>query len=106
MTWQKDRDAGFENQFAHREEVAFKVAAHRNRMLAQWAAQRMGLRDQATSDYVASVVTSDVAHLRGRGIIQKIVADLAAAKAPVNETEVAAAFDRFHAQSIAEHKND
>jgi hypothetical protein len=106
MNWERDRDKGFESQFAHREEVAFKAAAHRNRLLAQWAAERMGLRSKAADDYVTSVVTGDVAHLRGRAIVQKIAADLAAAKVAVSEAEVAAAFDRFDAQSAAEHKND
>jgi hypothetical protein len=106
MDWQRDRDKGFEGQFAHHEEVAFKAAAHRNRRLAVWAADKLQLRDKAAESYVEALVTGDVAHLRGRGIVKKIVEDFAAAKLAVAETDVDAAFDRFDAESTAQHKSD
>lgn len=106
MSWQKDRDKGFEEQFAHHEEIAFKAAAHRNRLLARWAADKMQLRHKEAESYVDALVTGDVAHLRGRGIIQKITADLAAAKIAVTEAQVSAAFDMFEVQSNAEHKSN
>lgn len=106
MSWERDREKGFEGQFAHHEEVAFKAAAHRNRLLAAWAADKLQLRDQATDSYVQALVTGDVAHLRGRGVVKKIVEDLAAAKLAIGEKEVNEAFDKFDAESLARHKND
>jgi hypothetical protein len=106
MSWQRDRDKGFEEQFAHHEEVAFKAAAHRNRLLAVWAADKLQLRDTAAESYVQTLVTGDVAHLRGRGIVQKIVEDFAAAKLAVAEKDVNAAFDRFDAESTTRHTAD
>jgi hypothetical protein len=105
MTWEKDREKGYEAQFAHDEERAFKAAARRNHLLAHWAADKMQLRHKAADSYVEALVTGDVAHLRGRAIIKKIVADLAAAKVAVSEAAVGAAFDRFDAQAAADHKN-
>lgn len=43
MSWERDRERGFEEEYAHKEERAFKAAAHRNRLLAEWAAQKLGL---------------------------------------------------------------
>jgi hypothetical protein len=106
MSWERDREKGFEGQFAHHEEVAFKAAAHRNRMLAAWAADRLQLRDQAAASYVQALVTGDVAHLRGRSVVKKIVADFAAAKLAVGEQEVNDAFDKFDAASLAQRKDD
>jgi hypothetical protein len=106
MSWQSDREKGFEEQYAHHQEVAFKAAAHRNRLLALWAADKLQLRDKDAESYAQALVTSDVAHLRGRGIIKKIVEDFAAAKLSIREKEVAAAFDKFDAESTMQHKND
>jgi hypothetical protein len=104
MSWQRDRDKGFEEQFAHSEERAFKAAAHRNRMLAQWAAERMQLRHREAESYVKTLVTGDVAHLRGRAIIAKLLEDLKAAGVDVSEREVTAEFDRRDAEATAEAK--
>jgi len=42
MTAFDDRDKGFENKFAHDEELTFKATALCNRMLGLWAAEKMG----------------------------------------------------------------
>ena len=102
MAWERDRDKGFEADFARREELAFKAAAHRNRLLAQWAAGKMGLRHHDADSYVKTLVTGDVKHLRGRAIIAKVVEDLKAANVAITEKEVAAEFDRLEATAKAE----
>lgn len=104
MSWERDRDKGFEADYARREEFAFKAAAHRNRLLAQWAADKMQLRHHDADSYVTTLVTGDVKHLRGRAIIAKVVEDLKAAGVAITEKEVAAEFDRLEAQAQAEIK--
>ena len=97
MSWGREREQGYETQFAHAEEQAFKAAAHRNRLLARWAAERMQLRHRETESYVATLVTGDVAHLRGRAIIKTLIEDLKAAGVAISEREVTGAFERFDA---------
>ena len=104
MSWERDRDKGFEKQFAEREERAFKAAAHRNRLLAQWAAEKMQLRHREAESYVQTLVTGDVAHLRGRAIIKKLLDDLTAAGVAVTEKEITAEFDRRDAEAASEVK--
>jgi hypothetical protein len=105
MSWERDRDQGFEEQYAHRQEQEFKAAAHRNRLLGQWAARKMGLADGAAERYVQSLVTGDVAHLRGRGVIAKLVEDLKAAGVAITEREVRAEFERLDGEAKAEFLN-
>jgi hypothetical protein len=102
MDWQHDRDLGFERQFAHREEQAFKAAAHRSARLGQWAARKMQLGRREAESYVQSLVTGDVAHLRGRKIIGRVVQDLWTAGVAISEREVRAEFDRLNSEASAE----
>ncbi|HEV2188746.1 MAG TPA: ATPase inhibitor subunit zeta, partial [Stellaceae bacterium] len=39
----EDREKEFEARFKHDQELQFKVKARRNRLLGQWAAEKMGL---------------------------------------------------------------
>ena len=43
MTTFDKREEGFEKKFAHDEELRFKATARRNRLLGQWAAEKLGL---------------------------------------------------------------
>jgi hypothetical protein len=102
MDWKQERDRGFEKDFAQREERAFRAAAHRNGLLARWAALKMELTHRDAERYVQSLVTGDVAHLRGRGIVDRIIQDLWAAGVGVSEHEVRAEFDRLDHEANAE----
>jgi hypothetical protein len=43
MTTFNDRERSFEKKFMMDEELKFKAEARRNRALAQWAAEKLGL---------------------------------------------------------------
>ena len=43
MTTFDKREEGFEQQFAHDEELRFKATARRNKLLGLWAAEKLGL---------------------------------------------------------------
>lgn len=104
MSWERDRERGFEEEYAHKEERAFKAAAHRNRLLAEWAAQKLGLGAVETTKYVESLVTGDVEHLRHRGIVTRIIEDFRAAGVAVTEAAVNAEFDRLDREAAEEYK--
>jgi len=103
--WKRGRDAGFEHQFVSCEERDFKAAAHRAAELARWAADKMGLTGAAAERYVGALVTGDITHLRGRGIIARLTQDLIAAGVPISPRDVAAAFDRLDAASRAKFRD-
>ena len=102
MSWERDRERGYETQYARKEEAAFKAAAHRNRLLAEWAARLMGLRQREAEDFIEVLVTGDVAHLRGRAIIDRLERDLHAAGVPTPRDQIAAMFDQLDARARAE----
>jgi hypothetical protein len=60
MTTFDKREEGFEQQFAHDEELMFKATARRNKLLGHWAAEKLGLSGADADSYAKSLVTSDV----------------------------------------------
>jgi hypothetical protein len=102
MSWERDRGHVHETEHARHEEAAFKAAARRNRLLAEWAAHLMGLRHRDTQNYVEHLVTGDVAHARGHAIIDRVTRDLHAAGAPTPREVVAAKFVQLETQAHAE----
>jgi hypothetical protein len=60
MTTFDKREEGFEQQFAHDEELRFKATARRNKLLGLWAAEKLELSDAEAESYAKSVVMSDI----------------------------------------------
>ncbi|HEV2362571.1 MAG TPA: DUF1476 domain-containing protein [Caulobacteraceae bacterium] len=100
MTTLDDREKGFERQFARDAEREFKAQARRNRMLGEWAARLMGLRNVA--DYANAVVRSEVDHPGDETVIRKVSQDLTGAGLAMREPDVRAKMDEFMAQARAE----
>ena len=79
MTTFDDRERAFEAKYARDEEMAFRVTARRNRLVGQWAAQKMGLTPEETDAYAKAVVQADFEEAGDEDVIRKIVGDLTAA---------------------------
>jgi hypothetical protein len=54
------REEGFENKFAHDQELRFKAHARRNKLVGLWAAEKLGLTGKAAESYAANIVTIDL----------------------------------------------
>ena len=59
MTDFDKREEGFEQQFAHDEELRFKATARRNKLLGLWAAEKLGLSGAEADSYALSVVMAE-----------------------------------------------
>ncbi|MEZ5923088.1 MAG: DUF1476 domain-containing protein [Hyphomicrobiaceae bacterium] len=70
-----DRQKGFENKFAHDQELQFKAQARRNKLLGLWAAEKMGLTGDAASDYAKTVVKADFAEPGDEDVFRKVRQD-------------------------------
>ena len=99
----EDRERGFEKKFANDEELEFRAHARMNKMLAEWAAGRMGLEN--VGDYVRAVVKEDMEQPGEGDVLRKITQDLAGAGIEVRESEVRAHMDEFLAQAREQVKN-
>ena len=103
MTTFDDRERSFEKKFALDEELKFRARARRDRLLAEWAAARMGLKGAEAADYVKAVRHADLA-LKGDldGVLRKIGDDLAAKGIAVSEAELRTASREFLAKAVAQ----
>ena len=88
MTQFDDRERAFEAKFARDEEMQFRIAARRNRLLGEWAARRMGLTDAETDAYAKDVVRSDFEEAGDHDVIRKVLGDLTAAGVDCDEDQV------------------
>ncbi len=87
MTDFKDRETAFETKYARDEEMQFRITARRNKLVGQWAAEKMGLTAAEAAPYATSVVQADFEEAGDEDVVRKIVGDLSAAGV---ETDAAA----------------
>ncbi|AJP71015.1 DUF1476 domain-containing protein [Sphingomonas hengshuiensis] len=88
MTTFDDRERGFEAKFAHDEDIAFRIAARRNKLLGQWAAAKMALTPEETDAYAKAVVQADFEEAGDEDVIRKLMGDLLAANVEIDEATV------------------
>ena len=99
MTTFNDREKSFEKKFAMDEELKFKAQSRRNRLLGQWAAEKLGLSGTAVDDYVKAVRKADLAQKGDDDVFQKIKQDLKDKGVSVADSELRKAMDDFLAQA-------
>jgi hypothetical protein len=93
MTDFNDRERGEEAKFAHDEDMAFRIAARRNRLLGQWAAEKMGLTSEETDAYAKEVVQAEFEEAGDEDVIRKVLGDLTSAGYEIDEAGVRAALE-------------
>lgn len=93
MTNLGDRERAEEAHFALEEEMQFRIHARRNRLLGQWAAERMGLSAAEAEPYAKSVVQADFEEAGDEDVIRKLLGDLTAAGVDTNEAEIRIAME-------------
>ena len=71
------REEGFENQFAHDEELRFKAIARRNKMLGLWAAGLLGKSGADAEAFAKDVLLAEFDEGGDEAIVRKLVKDLA-----------------------------
>lgn len=100
MTTFDDRENAFEKKFSMDQELRFKVEARRNRMLAEWAAAKLGLTGAAVDDYVKAVRKADLAEKGDADLVRKLRADFDAKGVPVAEAEIRKNMDEYLSQAM------
>lgn len=89
----EDREKAFETKFARDEELQFKITARRNRLVGQWAAEKMGLTPEETDAYAKEVVAADFEEAGDEDVIRKLQGDLVSAGTDVTDADIRAALD-------------
>ncbi|MEO6378586.1 MAG: DUF1476 domain-containing protein [Caulobacteraceae bacterium] len=93
MTTFDNREKAFEAGFAHQQEVEFKAAARRDRVVGLWAGEKLGLTGDALQNYALSVMRADLKEAGDDDVLQKIVADFAEKGVDVPASQVRAQMD-------------
>lgn len=91
MTTFDDRERAFETKFARDEEMMFRITARRNRLVGQWAAEKMGLTPEETDAYAKAVVQADFEEAGDEDVIRKLLGDLTSAGIEIDDAGVRAA---------------
>jgi hypothetical protein len=102
MTTFDERKDGFEKKFIHDEELKFKAEARRNRMLGQWAAEKLGKSGDDATAYARSVVEADFEEAGDSDVLRKVAGDLAAKG--ITESEVRAKMSELLAAAVEQIK--
>ncbi len=95
----ENREKGEEAKFAHDQETQFRIRAHRNKLLAAWAADKLALSEADTATYVAGVLGAAMETPTEEAILRKVHMDLVARGIRVNEAEVGQIMTRFTKQA-------
>jgi hypothetical protein len=72
-----EREKGMEAKWAHDEDLRFRAVTRRNKLLAQWAAESIGLHGPEADAYVATVLELEVRGARDEDLVRKIHGDFA-----------------------------
>jgi|SRR5215471_8260111 len=98
------REEGFELQFVHDEELKFKAIARRNRLLGQWAAEKLGLAGDAAITYAKSVVMSEFEDTGEHDVARKIRKDFDAKGVFQSDEQIQRVMNEFLARAVKEIK--
>ncbi|GGY38895.1 DUF1476 domain-containing protein [Parvularcula lutaonensis] len=86
MTTFDDREKAFEAKFAKDEDLRFKVEARRDKIVAHWAAEKLGKTGDEAEEYVRSIIRADLEEPGSDDVFRKLRADLP--KADVSDAEI------------------
>jgi hypothetical protein len=97
-----DREKGFENKFAHDQQLAFKATVRRNKLLGLWAAGLMGVTGDAAEAYAKEVVKSDFEEAGDDDVFRKIRKDLDAKGVAQSDHQIRRKMEELLAEAQAQ----
>ena len=100
-----DREKGFENKFAHDEELRFKAEARRNKLLGLWAAEKLGKTGEEADAYAKEVVLADFEEAGHEDVFRKIRGDFDAAGIEQSDHQIRRTMEELLAEAIEQVKN-
>lgn len=100
MTTFNEREKAFEKKFALDQELRFKAESRRNKMLAEWAADKLGLTGKAIEDYIKAVRRADLAEKGDDDVFRKVRKDLDDKGIAVADKEIRKRMQEFLAKAV------
>ena len=90
-----DRKKSFENKFANDQELQFKIKGRRNKYFGQWAADKLGKKDQEIENYIDEVIKADLKKPGDMDLVGKVQQDFKASNSNISEDEIKSKLDEF-----------
>ena len=100
-TFDKREDA-YENKFVHDETLRFKATARRDKLLALWAAEKLGRADAQA--YVAEVIAASIEETGDEDVFRKIRGDFDAAGVGQSDHQIRRTMEELTAKAIEDVK--
>ena len=101
-----DRKRSFEKKFAHDQEVLFKASARRNKLLALWAAEKMGMSEDEAKAYVLAVIKADMEEPGDEDVFRKIRSDLTAKGVNQTDHQIRRTMEELMAKAMDQIENE
>jgi len=101
-----DREMSFEAKNKMDQEIQFKAESRRNRLLGQWAAEKMGMSGAEIDAYAKTVVLSDLEEPGVEDVMRKVMGDFKSRGVDISEDEVRTELERLMGVAIEQVKND
>ena len=98
------REEGFEKKFALDEELRFKAMARRNKLLGQWAAEKLGLSGSEAEAYAKAVVIADFEEPGDEDVYRKVRADFDVKGVKISDEDIRRAMNDLLAKAVGEIK--
>ena len=106
MSGIEDRGDAFEKKYAHDAELRFKAEARRNKLLGQWAAEKMGKSGDQVEDYAKAVIRSDFEEPGDEDVFRKIREDFDNAGVEQSDHQIRRTMEELMGQAIEQIKNE
>jgi len=106
MTTFDKREEGFERKFALDEEMKFRATARRNKLLGQWAAEKLGLSGAEAEAYVKAVVAADFEEAGDDDVFRKVRKDFDAKKVEQSDHQIRRTMDELFGKALQQLQSD
>ena len=97
----KDRLDAYEAKYAQDQEMAFKVAARRNKFFGLWAAEVMNISGEAAEAYAKEVIKADFEEAGDADVIRKVDTDLSGKGLEYSNEDLTAKLAAYEAEAKA-----
>lgn len=106
MTTFEEREKGFEKKFALDQDLKFRSESRRNKMIAEWAAVKLGISGPALEDYIKAVRRADLEEKGDDDVFRKIRGDFDAKGITVSDIEIREAMFKFLEDAVGQVQKD
>jgi hypothetical protein len=102
MTTFDDREKGFEKKFALDQDLKFRAESRRNKLLAEWAAAKLGITGDALAEYIRSVIKADMLEKGDEDVFRKLRKDFDAGGVSLSDADIRTAMDELLAKAVSD----